>query len=316
VTAEALVPLVPAEVQLPVVEECFDPVLAWLCDPRFSEKTRHAYAGDARLALAFWWEQNPGEPLNLFAVTRADVEAFLAHERARGMAVATVSRRRATLASLFARLEEDGHVDRNPCRFVRTPAPPKDGVTPELSLPDTRLLLARAASDGPKSHALVGLLAFLALRIHEACGASWEDVGASGGHRTLTVHGKGGSRVTMPIPPALWTALERLPHREGAFLRQGWKPELPLDTSSAAGIVARLGREAGIEQHVTPHQLRVGCITSLLRAGHAIEKVAVLSRHRTLSTVQVYDRRRGLDDHLAYAAGAMFAADTQDSPEP
>ncbi len=52
------------------------------------------------------------------------------------------------------------------------------------------------------------MLGLLGLRIFEACGANVADLGEEHGHRVLTVRGKGGKTVLVPLPPAVARAIE------------------------------------------------------------------------------------------------------------
>jgi integrase len=57
--------------------------------------------------------------------------------------------------------------------------------------------------------ALVCMLGLLGLRIFEATGASFADLGEEHGHRVLRVHGNGDKTVLVPLPPAVAGAIDR-----------------------------------------------------------------------------------------------------------
>ena len=59
---------------------------------------------------------------------------------------------------------------------------------------------AQAAASSPIDHALGCLLGLLGLRVSEACNVDVEHLGLQRGHRTLTVIGRGGKTVLVPLP--------------------------------------------------------------------------------------------------------------------
>jgi hypothetical protein len=90
------------------------------------------------------------------------------------------------------------------------------------------------------------------LRVSEATDASIEALGTERGHRTLTITGKGGKVVTIPLAPRTARAID---------LAIGERCEGPifvipdgrrLDRHGAARIVRRVARRAGITKIVGP----------------------------------------------------------------
>jgi integrase/recombinase XerD len=66
-----------------------------------------------------------------------------------------------------------------------------------------------AAGLGPvPEHALIPLLTLNGLRVSEATGANIEALGTECGHRTLTITGKGGKVVTIPLAPRTARAID------------------------------------------------------------------------------------------------------------
>jgi integrase len=57
---------------------------------------------------------------------------------------------------------------------------------------------------------LILLLGLLGLRVSEACAVDINDLGMEHGHRVVLVHGKGGTRTLMPLPPAVARAVDQL----------------------------------------------------------------------------------------------------------
>jgi integrase len=69
-------------------------------------------------------------------------------------------------------------------------------------------LLVAAGLGTAAEHVLMSLLAINGLRISEALGADVDDLGLERGHRTLTVLGKGGKLVTIPLAPRTARAID------------------------------------------------------------------------------------------------------------
>ena len=70
-------------------------------------------------------------------------------------------------------------------------------------------LTAARTSANPNDFALICLLGLLGLREFEATGISLNDLGEEHGHRVVRVHGKGGTVVLVPLPPAVSRAVDR-----------------------------------------------------------------------------------------------------------
>ena len=79
--------------------------------------TREAYALDLR-QFTSWCQVHS---LNLFAVRRADIEAFAGDLEARGRARATVTRRLRTIAWFYRYAVEEELLDHSPAAHVRRP---------------------------------------------------------------------------------------------------------------------------------------------------------------------------------------------------
>ncbi len=62
----------------------------------------------------------------------------------------------------------------------------------------------------------------------------------------------------------------------------------PLTTSTMRARLAKAGRGAGLQQHVTPHMLRHSAATQLIESGVNIRFVQRLLGHASLTTTEIY----------------------------
>jgi site-specific recombinase XerD len=220
--------------------------------------TREAYALDLR-QFATWCRSRS---LALFAVRRADIEAFARDLEAAGRAQATVTRRLSTIAGFYKYAVEEELLDRSPAAHVRRPRVDYESHAVALDRNELGALPVAAGLGPPAGHALISLLALNGLRVSEATGADIEHLGLERGHRTLTVTRKGSKVVTVPLAPRTARAIDLAigERAEGpVFLARDGRR---LDRHGAGRIVRTTARRAGIGKQVTPHTLRHAFITA------------------------------------------------------
>src|SRR5204862_7307 len=166
--------------------------------------TRDAYALDLR-QFASWCR---ARSVAVFAVRRADIEGFARELEAMGRARATVTRRLSTIAGFYRYAVQEELLDRSPAAHVRRPRIDYESRAVALDRNEPGALLVAAGLGPPAGHALISLLALNGLRVSEATGANIEALGLERGHRTLTIHPKGGKVVTIPLAPRTARALD------------------------------------------------------------------------------------------------------------
>jgi integrase/recombinase XerC len=252
-----------------------------------------------RQFLGFLAEHLGGAPSlkELAALAPADVRAFLAARRAKGIGSRSLMR---TLAGVrgFARfLERNGKGKVGALAAVRAPKIAKTlprplsiaaarGVTdPGLSAGDERepWLAARDA-------AVLALLYGGGLRISEALGLKRTDFGS---RDTVTVTGKGRKERMVPVLPQVakliadYVALcpYNLPQDGPLFV--GAKGG-PLSARVVQLSMARLRGALGLAETATPHALRHSFATHLLARGGDLRSIQELLGHASLATTQIY----------------------------
>ena len=270
----------------------------------YSGLTRDAYSLDLR-QFAQWCHDRR---TRLFAVTRGDIEAFARNLEDLGRARATISRRLCTVTSPYRYAVEEGLLDRSPAVHVRRPRLDYESNATGLDRNEVGAMLVAAGLAGARDHALISLLALNGLRVSEAVGADIGQLGLERGHRTLVIHRKGGKTVTIPLAPRTARAVDLAVGErcEGPIFCD--KAGVRLDRHSAARIVRRIARKAGINKKVGPHTLRHAIITAALDAGVPLRDVQEAASHADPRTTMRYDRARvSLDRHATYIVSTFIA---------
>ena len=263
---------------------------------RRSPKTVEAYRHDVSRYLGFMAEHRGG-PMGVAAlgdVTLAELRAWMAAERARGLSHRSLARALSAVRAFHKWLDAvEGvdcaalHVVRSPKRPARLPRPvPVDGA---------RALLASVSADAApwiaaRDQAVLTLIWGSGLRISEALGLRQRDAPLA---EVVRVTGKGAKEREVPVLPAARDAIEHYralcPHAPG--------PNGPLFLGARGGALGpRVLQKAmadarmalGLPPSATPHALRHAFATQLLAAGGDLRAVQELLGHASLSTTQVY----------------------------
>ena len=160
-----------------------------------------------------------------------------------------------------------------------------------------RRLLAsvnRRTATGRRDYAILHLLARLGLRAGEVVRLKLEDIDWTAG--SITVHGKGGRRSVLPLPPDVGSAI-------AAYLRHG-RPRSSsrcvflrtlapfrgfLGSWSIAQLVRRNLARAGIQAPTQgAHQFRHALATEMLQHGASLAEIGDVLRHHSLETTKIY----------------------------
>lgn len=181
------------------------------------------------------------------------------------------------LTSLFAWLEDAGHIVENPMPLIRRPPTPRSRPRP-LREREIRLAIEHADRD-VRAFLLLGYLA--GLRAFEIAKSHGRDVTATG----IRVAGKGGRVETVPTHPLLWELAQTYP-RDDYWFPSPYAGREHIGPWTVTGRVGRVFRELGIEG--ATHRARHTYGTMLLRNGANLRVVQELMRHSSLSTTAVY----------------------------
>jgi integrase/recombinase XerD len=180
-----------------------------------------------------------------------------------------------------------------------------DLTTPWADREELRKLLLAARDTHPRDFLLVSLLGLNGLRVSEAVKAAVEDLGSSGGHRTLHVVRKGRKRGVVPLAPIVCETIDEflagraqgplLPrlHASGAVL----DPLAPISRQTAWERVKTLADWIGVNPDLSPHSLRRSFVTLALQDGAPLERVQIAVGHASPTTTVIYAKDAGNLDH-------------------
>ena len=279
---------------------------AWLANRRLSEHTRAAYRRDVAGWLA-WCGERGVEPLR---ASFLDVNAYARGLEAQALAASTVARKLSGLSSWYDFLVKVRAVPANPVGGADRPYVNRDhSATVGLSAEEVDALIAAAERAGPRSRAVITVLADLGLRVGELVGLDLADLGWERGHRTVRFVGKGGRQRRRVLTAGAAAALDE-------YVRVRGDAPGPLFVTSTGSridrhavfrLVRRLATDAGIAEaeKLSPHSLRHAFATVARSEGVALEDVQDAMGHADPRTTRRYDRdRHNLDRDPAYTIAA------------
>ncbi|SEA88861.1 tyrosine-type recombinase/integrase [Rubrimonas cliftonensis] len=259
--------------------------------------TLEAYRRDVSDWLGFL-TRHRGEAVTgaaLAAADTADLRAWVASLRGRGLAARSVARALSAVRGFHRWLAETTGAEnaavaaaRGPRRPRRLPRP----VSPDAARALIAAVDAAAAEPwvGARDAAALTLLWGCGLRIGEALALRGRDAPLP---ETLLVAGKGGRQRVVPVLPAARAAVEAyrraapfsLTSEEALFrgVRGG-----PLGPRAVQAAMASARMALGLPATATPHALRHAFATHLLAAGGDLRSIQALLGHASLGTTQIY----------------------------
>ncbi len=267
-----------------------------------AKNTLLAYARDLRDFVD--WVSN--QQLALETLSQADIDLYLIHCDAQGLARATRARRLSTIRQLYRFAFDERLRTDNPAIRIKGPGKarrlPKTLTEDEVSrLLDSAPAHGRTASERSRNACLIALLYATGMRVSEL--VSLPLAAARGDPRMILVRGKGGKERMVPLsPPARdalgsWVAIRDA--EESARRSKGLQPSPYLFASGgASGHLTRhrfyhLIKEISVKAHVgpdkvTPHTLRHAFATHLLANGADLRVIQTLLGHADVATTEIY----------------------------
>ena len=251
-----------------------------------------------------------GEPSEL---TLKHLTDFLAEEKGRGLAPATLRLEVIALKIWFRFMTSRGTVPKDVAEPIH--APRMEKYLPEtLNEPGVQRLLDGVDTDRPlglRDRAILELLYASGLRVSELTNATLDRLYLEDGQRIIRVTGKGNKTRLVPVGKAAAEAITRylaterprlVSAKTGSeiFLSQrGGK----LTTVRIWQIVKERARLAGLDENVYPHLLRHSFATHLLSGGADLRIIQELLGHADIATTQIYthvDQKRLQQVHRSF----------------
>jgi site-specific recombinase XerD len=250
-------------------------------------------AGRLRVARRFLAALEVRDLPALGRISTAEISGFIVRE-ARSLGVGSAKLLVTHLRSLLRFLHVRGY-----CRQLATAVPAVAGhrlagLPRHIPWEEVRKLLDSCdprTPSGLRDHAIVLLLARLALRAGEVAALELGDVHWVGG--TILVRGKGSRHCWLPLPQEVGAAIARYleagrPHTKSRRLfLKCFAPHGDLRSGTVNCLVQRASRRAGLPGRWA-HQLRHTAATQMLRGGASLQAVAEALRHRSLDTTAIY----------------------------
>ncbi len=267
-----------------------------------AENTRLAYARD--LKDFDDWQTDRGKTLQ--DASRTEIEDYLVHCEAQGLAQSTRARRLSAIRQLYRFAFEEGWRNDNPAIQIRGPGRRKS-LPKTLDTEEVDRLLSAARDHGAtgrdrlRNACLMELLYATGMRVSEL--VELPLTAARGDPRMLLVRGKGGKERMVPLSTparaalAAWLA-ERDGEEDAARLDRRKGSRFLFPSRGKAGHLTRNGFyllikdiavAAGVSPaKVTPHTLRHAFATHLLAGGADLRVIQTLLGHADVSTTEIY----------------------------
>jgi len=255
-----------------------------------------------------WYQQERQRPPEWDKLQRDDFRSYLRFLGRGKLSRAAIQLRFSALRSFYKFLVRRGVVETSPIKNLALPKLEKrlpKFLTPQqmLDLLNAPLKELAALTQGPETErdvtpflrdvAILETIYSCGLRISELCGLLAEDINWN--EQIVRVRGKGKKERLVPVgAPALaaiqnyWNKLKHPPGIDTpVFLANAHKLK-PMYPRLVQLRLKRYLALAGLDPHLTPHQLRHSYATHLLDAGADLRSVQELLGHAHLVSTQVY----------------------------
>lgn len=242
------------------------------------------------------WAAKRNELTEPDQVESAHLSDYLAHEKGRGLAPASLKLIVVALKVFFRFLKMRGLIERDPAELLSLPRMIR--YLPEtLNINQVNQLMQVNLRGRPFPHrdrAMLELLYASGLRISELTGARLENLNLE--DRVIRVIGKGSKTRLVPIGRRACDAIAGyLAKERGSLVSKKTGNEVflsrhgkKLTTERAWQIVKEIAQLAGLESNVYPHLLRHSFATHLLANGADLRIIQELLGHADISTTQIY----------------------------
>jgi integrase/recombinase XerD len=260
---------------------------------RLADHTLESYARDLAALVRF----AAGREVELEALDRAALEAFVREQMSAGLAPRSVARSVAAIRGYYRFLVLDRHLEHSPAEDLRPPrawpALPKS-----LSLDEVDALIAQPDVSSPRGlrdRAMIELLYATGMRVSELISVRGADLHLDAHY--LTCVGKGNKERLIPIGEQATDWVVRYQREGRPHLLRARRPSPRLFLNARGGSLSRVGfwkilkgygSRARLPGTLSPHVLRHSFATHLLERGADLRAIQMMLGHADLSTTQIY----------------------------
>ncbi len=257
-----------------------------------ADSTLEAYGRDLREFTTYLAESH----IELSSLEYEHIRGHLVNLKNRGLALASIARRVASLRMFLRYLQGYGAVTRDVASVIEMPK--RWRYLPHtLHYKHVDALLAAPDEEDPyylRDRAILELLYATGIRVSELTGLTLDGINLDVGY--VRVLGKGQKERVVPVGqmalvavaayledfrPTLVTAKSK----DALFLSRTGRP---LERTNVWRIIGKYARIAGLGNKVSPHTLRHSFATHLLEGGADLRVVQELLGHADVATTQIY----------------------------
>jgi site-specific recombinase XerD len=264
-------------------------------------------------AFSRWMELNE-RSLAVEAITREDVQDYLAFMQEHGYADATVRSQYLSLHVFFRWLAEEGEIDASPCERMKTPEI-EQKVVPLMSDDDIQRLLKACDGktfDDRRDKAMILLFLDTGMRRGELVAMQFDDLNLE--EQSILVHGKGKIERLVAFGNHAAHALDaylraRMKHKH-AHMDAVWITSHGAMYNRTVNVIfERRAKQAGLGR-VWPHLMRHQFTHLFLAAGGQERSVMALNGWRSPAMLGRYGAslaaQRARDEHKRLSPGDKF----------
>ncbi len=268
-----------------------------------NENTRRAYRHAVNRFLA--WAEERG--LELVRIAPKHVGQYLT-SLSKKTGIATRKQHLAALRHFFDGLVTRHAILLNPALSVRGERyAVVEGKTPEISVPQARVLLGSIAIStvvGRRDRAMLAILVYTASRAGAVATLKRGNFYRAGDQSMLHFEEKGGKSREIPVrhdlEAIIFDYLDAANLRDApkdaslfptAIRKTGQLTTRAIHVNDVCRMMKRRLKDAGLPDNLSPHSFRVTTITDLLEQGVPLEDVQRLAGHADPRTTRLYDRR-------------------------
>ncbi|MBU0766944.1 tyrosine-type recombinase/integrase [Patescibacteria group bacterium] len=258
----------------------------------YSDNTRSAIAHDLKSYFK-WFEKVNGEPFSLKRCSSMDIIDFRSFCQNKGLAVASVNRKLATLKQFLKTAKSEGLIEKNPAESVKHLA--QQTLAPKgLTQPEVRRLLKEIELRGSlRDMLIVQLMIGAGLRVSEVANLMVQDVHISERKGYIDVrHSKARKTRQVPLNAKLRTLLTEYIETTKPTGRLFFGQRGVLSIAGIQQLVKRYAEKAGIKTHA--HALRHTFAYTYLQANPSdlVGLAQILGHQNNLNVTAIYTRHR------------------------